>query len=194
MLGLVFFLLGRLFSYLGVINDWPPLFSAAFPVARVRRLCSWNAVVAGAALTTVDERIAPLLRAIPARIALKATANENPRLGGDFFAAAPAARATIRVDARLCRRENADEGPLFGPLDGEGNLPIDEREQRVVLAHADVGPGMHLRAALPNDNGARGDRFTAVGLDTEPFGMRIAAIARAAACFLCAMNSYLALP
>jgi len=32
-LGLVFFLLGRLFSYLGVINDWPPLFSAAFPVA-----------------------------------------------------------------------------------------------------------------------------------------------------------------
>ena len=33
MLGLVFFLLGRLFSYLGVINDWPPLFSAAFPVA-----------------------------------------------------------------------------------------------------------------------------------------------------------------
>ena len=33
MLGLVFFLLGRLFSYLGVINDWAPLFSAAFPVA-----------------------------------------------------------------------------------------------------------------------------------------------------------------
>ncbi len=33
MLGLVFFLLGRLFSYLGIINDWPPLFSAAFPVA-----------------------------------------------------------------------------------------------------------------------------------------------------------------
>ena len=33
MLGLVFFLVGRLFSYLGVINDWPPLFSAAFPIA-----------------------------------------------------------------------------------------------------------------------------------------------------------------
>jgi lipopolysaccharide export system permease protein len=31
-IGLLFFLLGRLFSYLGVINDWPPLFSAAFPV------------------------------------------------------------------------------------------------------------------------------------------------------------------
>lgn len=31
-IGLVFFLLSRLFSYLGVINDWPPLFSAAFPI------------------------------------------------------------------------------------------------------------------------------------------------------------------
>jgi lipopolysaccharide export system permease protein len=33
MIGLVYFLLSRLFSYLGVINDWPPFFSAAFPVA-----------------------------------------------------------------------------------------------------------------------------------------------------------------
>jgi lipopolysaccharide export system permease protein len=31
-LGLVFFLLVRVFSHLGVINDWPPLFAAAFPV------------------------------------------------------------------------------------------------------------------------------------------------------------------
>ena len=33
MLGLAFFLLGRLFSYLGVLNDWPSLFSATFPLA-----------------------------------------------------------------------------------------------------------------------------------------------------------------
>ena len=33
MLGLAFFLLGRLFSNLGIINDWQPLFSAAFPLA-----------------------------------------------------------------------------------------------------------------------------------------------------------------
>jgi len=32
MLGLAFFLLGRLFSNLGVLNDWPPLFSATFPL------------------------------------------------------------------------------------------------------------------------------------------------------------------
>jgi lipopolysaccharide export system permease protein len=31
-LGLVFFLLGRLFTNLGVLNDWPPLFSAVFPL------------------------------------------------------------------------------------------------------------------------------------------------------------------
>ena len=31
-LGLVFFLLVRVFAHLGVINDWPPLFAAAFPI------------------------------------------------------------------------------------------------------------------------------------------------------------------
>ena len=32
MLGLMFFLMGRIFSNLGVLNDWPALFSAAFPL------------------------------------------------------------------------------------------------------------------------------------------------------------------
>jgi len=32
MLGLTFFLMGRIFSNLGVLNDWPALFSAAFPL------------------------------------------------------------------------------------------------------------------------------------------------------------------
>ncbi len=32
MLGLAFFLIGRLFSNLGVLNDWQPLFSAVFPL------------------------------------------------------------------------------------------------------------------------------------------------------------------
>ncbi len=32
MLGLTFFLVGRLFSNLGLLNDWPPLFSAVFPL------------------------------------------------------------------------------------------------------------------------------------------------------------------
>lgn len=33
MLGLAFFLSNRLFSFLGVLNDWPPVFSAVFPIA-----------------------------------------------------------------------------------------------------------------------------------------------------------------
>jgi lipopolysaccharide export system permease protein len=33
MLGLAFWLIGRLFSYLGVLNDWSAVFSAAFPLA-----------------------------------------------------------------------------------------------------------------------------------------------------------------
>jgi lipopolysaccharide export system permease protein len=33
MLGLMFFLMGRIFSNLGVLNDWPPLFAAVFPLA-----------------------------------------------------------------------------------------------------------------------------------------------------------------
>lgn len=33
MIGLAFFLLGRLFSNLGVLNDWPPLFASVFPLA-----------------------------------------------------------------------------------------------------------------------------------------------------------------
>jgi lipopolysaccharide export system permease protein len=32
MLGLAFFLMGRLFTNLGLLNDWPPLFSAVFPL------------------------------------------------------------------------------------------------------------------------------------------------------------------
>jgi lipopolysaccharide export system permease protein len=32
MLGLSFFMVGRLFSNLGLLNDWPPLFSAGFPL------------------------------------------------------------------------------------------------------------------------------------------------------------------
>ncbi len=32
MLGLSFWLIGRLFTYLGVLNDWSPFFSAAFPL------------------------------------------------------------------------------------------------------------------------------------------------------------------
>jgi len=48
-LGLVFFLLVRVFAHLGVINDWPPLFAAAFPIIAV-------VMVAGGMLWWLERR------------------------------------------------------------------------------------------------------------------------------------------
>ena len=49
MLGLTFFLVGRLFSNLGLLNDWPPLFSAAFPLV-------FFVAVAGVMLWRIERR------------------------------------------------------------------------------------------------------------------------------------------
>jgi lipopolysaccharide export system permease protein len=49
MLGLLFFLLGRLFSNLGLLNDWPPLFSAVFPLVVF-------VVIAGGMLWHIERR------------------------------------------------------------------------------------------------------------------------------------------
>ena len=39
----------------------------------------------------------------------------------------------------------------------ELDLAIDERKERVILAHADVGARMERRAALADDDAARGE-------------------------------------
>lgn len=49
-----------------------------------------------------------------------------------------------------------------GELDGT----INQREQRVVFADADVNAGMELSATLTNDDRTRWDRFAAVFLHT----------------------------
>src|SRR5437763_12151577 len=41
----------------------------------------------------------------------------------------------------------------------ELDLPVDHGEERVVGRAADVRPGMELRAALPDDDRARGDEL-----------------------------------
>ena len=56
MIGLSFFLLGRLFSNLGVLNDWPPLFSAVFPLALFTAIAIGDAVVDRAAVARVSSR------------------------------------------------------------------------------------------------------------------------------------------
>ena len=50
-------------------------------------------------------------------------------------------------------------------------MAVDQREQRVVLADADVHTGVELGAALANDDGTCGDQLTAVGLDAQHLGL-----------------------
>ena len=47
-----------------------------------------------------------------------------------------------------------------------------------------LSPGMHLGAALAHDDAAGGDELAAESLDAEALRLRIASVARAAACFL----------
>src|SRR5258706_7451596 len=61
------------------------------------------------------------------------------------------------------------------------HLAVDPRVQRVVAADADVGAGMHDRAALPNQDLARVDALAAVDLDAEALRLGIAAVSRASA-------------
>jgi len=50
-------------------------------------------------------------------------------------------------------------------------------EERVITAHADQFAGMNTRAALPHQNFTRADELSGVALDTEHFGLAVAAVA-----------------
>src|ERR1700677_3710756 len=63
-------------------------------------------------------------------------------------------------------------------------MAVGEREQRMVLAHADVFAGMELRAALTHDDVAGFNRLAAENLHAETLSRRVATVARRAACFL----------
>lgn len=56
------------------------------------------------------------------------------------------------------------------------HVASDEREEGVILALADVFSGLMLRAALPDENGARVDELSAETLHTQPLTVRIAAV------------------
>src|ERR1700704_3969144 len=79
---------------------------------------------------------------------------------------------------RLYRYEDAALG--FGT---ELNLTVDKREQGVVLAKADILARMPLGAALAGNNVAGDGVLTAEQLQTQALAVRVAAVARRAACF-----------
>src|SRR5437773_3597557 len=109
--------------------------------------------------------------------------NKNPRRSGDPFG------STLQRARLGCRRNDADEGLLAGALDFELDFAVDEGEQRVILADADVDAGVHFGPALADDDGSRDDRLAAEGFDAKPCGLRIAAVTRAAACFFVCHDS-----
>src|SRR5687767_10068549 len=68
----------------------------------------------------------------------------------------------------------------------ELDLAVDQGEDRVVLADADVEAGNELRAALAEDDGAGGDGLAAVSFYAEVLGVGVAAVAGGAgALFMC---------
>src|SRR5690606_22698691 len=76
---------------------------------------------------------------------------KKPRAAG--LPAAPRNASLQRVDA--------DRVAVARAPDGELHAAVDQREQRVVLADADVHAGVELRAALAHDDRAGADGFAA---------------------------------
>jgi hypothetical protein len=84
---------------------------------------------------------------------------------------------------------DADESAmaaLIRKLDVAG----DEREERVVLALANVFAGLVPRTALAHENRACVDELAAEALYAEPLSVRIAAVCRGAAAFLMCHDSF----
>jgi hypothetical protein len=59
----------------------------------------------------------------------------------------------------------------------EAHLAVDLREERVILAEADVEAGLEATTLLAHQNGATGHDVAIVTLDAEPLGVAVAAVA-----------------
>src|SRR5258708_20893497 len=80
------------------------------------------------------------------------------------------------------RREYVHLDLAARPL-AERDDAVDGGEEGVVAADADILAGIHLGAALADQDVARQDLLAAETLDAQPLARGIAAVARGAACF-----------
>ena len=80
----------------------------------------------------------------------------------------PAGKCPARHEL-LCRL-NDDGAALVLASYGELHRAVDQREQGVILAHADVVARVELGTTLANDDVASLDQLTAVALDAKSFG------------------------
>src|SRR5690606_10256554 len=94
------------------------------------------------------------------------------------FSASRSRRSSVRHDANVLA--------LLRSLRLERDAAVDEREQRVIAAYADIRSGVEARAPLAHDDVTGQDALAAEALHAEPFRFGIAAVLRAAAClFVC---------
>src|SRR5580765_1786772 len=108
---------------------------------------------------------------------------KKPRRAGASSCCEPPARPVAGA-----RSERLDEHRLAveRALDGIAHFAVDQREQRVVLAGADIAAGMELGAALTHEDRAGRDLLAAEHLHAEHLRLGVAAVpCGAAALFLC---------
>src|SRR5215469_2057133 len=84
---------------------------------------------------------------------------------------------------RLRVRDDRDVGSAFG-LGVERHLSVHAGEECVILADADVEPGMPLGAALAGKNIAGECQLASVEFQAEAAACRVAPVARRTACLL----------
>src|SRR6476646_818928 len=83
-----------------------------------------------------------------------------------------------RSGGRRCALTLDDVDELAAAAAGELHDAVGGGEQRVVAAAPDVEAGVELRAALTNDDRARGDRLAAEPLHAQPLRVGIATVTR----------------
>jgi hypothetical protein len=90
-------------------------------------------------------------------------------LGGDSAGFDETGEALNFLRRLFCglHREYRYENAVFG-FRAKLNFSWNECEQRVVFAHADIGAGVTLRAALAHDNVAGENLFPAIAFHAEP--------------------------
>src|SRR5689334_3097534 len=103
------------------------------------------------------------------------------RQGRTAWRSAPDAKPDMAL-ADLLRWRGVRGGPgddadraALAPL-AKRDRPGQEREQGVILAAADAGPGVEMGAALAHDDLARVDLLAAEPLDAQSLCVRVAAV------------------
>jgi hypothetical protein len=89
---------------------------------------------------------------------------------------------TLNGDSHLFRfrRDDADTSATDIKL----HDAIDQREESVVAAYADVAARVELCAALADDDATGADGLTAVRFDAQPLRIRVSSVARGTLTFL----------